>query len=79
MAKDRNMRVMGTFVVFKIMGPLAEEECVVSKGRMKELSPEYTSIYGRWRRSGQQGSLMRTDCFLRRWEEAKGSDFPSTK
>lgn len=39
MAKDRNMRVMGTFMVFKIMGLLAEEECVVSKGKNERAEP----------------------------------------
>lgn len=39
MAKYINMRVMGTFMVFKIMGQLTQEECVVRKGKSEKAEP----------------------------------------
>lgn len=61
-------------MVFKIMGLLLRKSLWLEKDHGKVSSSENK------RRSRQQGSLKRTDCFLRRWEKIKdhGLWAPST-
>lgn len=52
MVKDINMRVMGTYLVFKIIALLGKSAWL-KWGEVKGPSPEYTNIYWCWRRSRQ--------------------------